>query len=252
MPLARAILLRPDGSGLVLANGLDYPTPPEFQPEPSATLVKKRDGSGNALLGAGSGKSLWRELPAMTVKRRMGETGGPLVLSEFERNEDIDLWIGALVTDKASILDAVESVYRLPPRMFGESGRALYESEVQRGEKVGMALIFACKTYRQMLEIKPQGYPEKEAAVRRYWNEVEQHSCLLLDHLRADEESAEAAEALDAWRNALWRAAHSALQACCSSETPRQMRAFALARRELNKERKQLEKKDSTQDHQAA
>ena len=75
MPIARAILLRPDGKGLLLANGLDYPSPPEFPAEPTASLVKKRDESGYVLVGAGK-RSLWRELPAIVVKRLADDGAG--------------------------------------------------------------------------------------------------------------------------------------------------------------------------------
>ena len=95
MPLSRAILLRPDGAGLLLANGLDYPTPPDFPPEPSASQVKKRDDTGWVLVGAGS-RALWRELPALVVRRKLGEAGGPLTLSEVSDEQSFDLWVGAL------------------------------------------------------------------------------------------------------------------------------------------------------------
>ena len=91
LPLARAILLRTDGKGLLLANGLNYPTPPEFPAEPSASLVRKRDESGYALVGAGS-KAIWRELPALAVKRLADDgTGGPLVLAELTDVAGLDM-----------------------------------------------------------------------------------------------------------------------------------------------------------------
>jgi CRISPR system Cascade subunit CasA len=235
MPLARAILLKPDGAGLVLANGLDYPTPPEFKPEPSATLIPKSDGKGHVLLGASSARALWRELPALAVKRRSDGAGGPLVLSQYEDDRDVDLWIGALVTDKASILDAVESVFHIPARMFSDGGQAIYADEVKQAVRVSQALGDACKSYRQFLELKPQEYPEKRVAERRYWTEAEQRAPLLLEHLRLPEGSEEAAKVLTEWRKALWKAAFSALEASCPSETARQQRAYALALRELQK-----------------
>ena len=168
MPLARAILLRPTGEGLLLANGLDYPTPPEFPAEPTASLVKKRDESGYVLVGAGD-RSLWRELPAIVVKRLADDgAGGPLVLSELDEDAPFDLWVGAMMTDKASIVDTVEGVYPVPARMLSDAGRRTYEGEVKESERVAYRLSNACKTYRQHLELKPQGYPEQALALRRY------------------------------------------------------------------------------------
>ena len=238
-PLARAILLRPDGKGLLLANGLDYPTPPEFPAEPSASLVKKRDESGYALVGAGN-KALWRELPAIVVKRLADDgAGGPLVLGELSDDAPLDLWVGALITDKASILDTVEGVYSVPARMLNEAGRRAYEDEVKESERVAWKLGEACKTYRQNMELKPQGYPEQAAALRRYWTHIEQRLPLLRAHLNAADGSDEAETTLGQWRSALWSAARDAFNSTCANDTPRQLRAHALALRSLQRSQQQ-------------
>lgn len=233
MPLSRAILLRPDGGGLLLSNGLDYPTPPEFPPEPSASQVKKRDGTGLVLVGAGS-RGLWRELPALVVQRKLGEGGGPLTLSEVRGNQSFDVWVGALITDKASILDTVEGIYSIPAKMRQVEGRKAYEAEVEYADqKVRYALSGAAKTYRQCLEIKPQGYPEEAVALRHYWSAVEQLLWMLNACIAAEDGSEDQATKRSAWRSALWRAARDAYYASCPFETPRQKRAFPLGLRSL-------------------
>jgi CRISPR system Cascade subunit CasA len=235
MPLARALWLRADGKGLVLANGLDYPTPPEFPTEPTASLVRKRDESGYVLVGAGN-RGLWRELPSVVVKRLADDgAGGPLVLGEIANGASLDLWVGALMTDKASILDTVEGVYAVPARMLNEVGRRAYEDEVKESEAVASKLSWACKTYRQHLELKPQGYPEQGAALRRYWTSVEQRLALLHNYLNAPDASEAGKLALSQWRMMLRNAARDAFNATCAHETPRQLRAHALALRSLQR-----------------
>jgi CRISPR system Cascade subunit CasA len=213
---------------MILANGFDYPTPPDFPPEPTATLVAKRDGSGHALVGAGS-RAIWRQLPALVVKRSAGNPGGPLVLLELEEPDGFDLWVGALVTDKASILDSVESVYSIPPRLLDDAGRVLYEEEIRECERVANALGEACKKFRQLLELKPQKYGEQAVALRYFWNAAEQKAPLLLVHLRAEDGSEDAARKLSAWRGSLWQAAREAFRFACPQATPRQQRAHAVA-----------------------
>ncbi len=237
MPLARAILLRPDGTGLLLANGLDYPSPPEFPAEPTASLVKKRDESGYVLVGAGN-RPLWRELPPIVVKRLAGDgVGGPLVLGELPDGASFDLWVGALMTDKASILDTVEGVYHVPARMLSDAGRRAYEGEVKESESVAYRLSDACKNYRQHLELKPQGYPEQALALRRYWTSIEQRLPLLHAYLNAPDGTEEAKSALAQWHSTLWKSARDAFTATCANETPRQLRAHALALRSLERHR---------------
>ena len=232
-PLSRAILLRPDGTGLLLSNGLDYPTPPDFPPEPSASQVKKRDETGLVLVGAGS-RALWRELPALVVRRKLGEGGGPLTISEVSDDQSFDLWVGALMTDKASILDTVEGVYSIPAKMLRDEGRKAYEAEVEYADqKVRYALSEATKTYRQCLELKPQGYPEQSVALRHYWNAVEQLLWMLNTCIAAEDGSEDQTAKRSAWRSALWKAARDAYYAACAFETPRQKRAFPLGLRSL-------------------
>ncbi len=233
MPLSRAILLRPNGTGLLLANGLDYPTPPDFEPEPSASQVTKRDGTGRVLVGAGS-RALWRELPALVVRRKLGEGGGPLTLSQLSDDQPLDLWVGALLTDKASILDTVEGVYSIPARMLRDEGRKTYEAEVEYADqKVRYALAEAAKNYRRCLELKPQGYPEQLVALRFYWNSVEQLLSLLRALITAEDGSSDQIAKRRAWRAGLWKAARDAYNAACASETSRQKRAYSLGLRSL-------------------
>ena len=235
MPLARAIVLRPDGKGLLLANGLDYPTPPEFPAEPTASIVKKGDDTGHVLVGAGN-KAIWRELPSLVVKRLADKgAGGPLVLGELNDDESLDLWVGALITDKASILDNVEGVYAIPARMLNDDGRRAYEKEIEASEQVESKLRNACEAYRQHLELKPQVYPERALAVRRYWTSIEQQLPLLRAYINVPDGTDEAKSALAKWRNGLWKAAYDALTTTCANETPRQLRAYSLARRDLQR-----------------
>jgi len=235
MPLARAILLRADGKSLLLANGLDYPTPPDFPAEPTASLVLKSDKSGHVLVGARLEKAIWRELPSIIVKRLADDPGGPLVLGELDDGASLDLWIGALITDKASIIDTVEGVYSIPARMLNDNGCRAFEAEVKESERIERNLRYACKDYRQHLELKPQAYPEQTAALRRYWTTVEQRLPLLYQHINAPDGSDEAKKLLNDWRNSLWDAARDAFTTTCANETPRQLRAYSLALSSLNR-----------------
>jgi len=237
VPLSRAILLNRDKKTMTLANGLRYPTFPDFSAEPSASVIVSK--KAQSLVSAGQ-KQIWRQLPALVVKRLANESGGPLTLSELTPENDIDLWVGALLaTTDEGILDTVEGVYPIPARMLNEPGRRAYEDEVKESEHVAWKLGDACKTYRQHLELKPQGYPEKEHAFRRYWTGIEQNLPLLHASLRAADGSEEQSDALARWRAALWSSARDAFDSACASETPRQRRGHALALRSLFKSKRQ-------------
>lgn len=225
MPLSRSILLNQDGSSMILANGLEYAYNPAT-PEPSASNVIKSDGTGYALVGAGN-RAIWRELPALLIKTRSQSGGGPLALANMSPDEEFQLWVGALQTDKASVLDTVESVFSIKPSLF--PGLPLYADEVKYANAtVSYSLSEATKKYRQMLEIKPQNYPEKEAAQRHYWTSVELLLPLLFSYVEADG-AVNRPELLQTWRRSLWQSARKAFVSSCANETPRQQRAYAIA-----------------------
>ena len=133
VPLSRAVRLHADGLEMILANGLDYPLFPMFR-EPAATVVQRKEGPG--ILGVSLGRSVWRQLSAITVKRRTDKDAlsGPLALTNLADGRGATLWIGALATDKAKIEDVVEAAYDVPAGMFRDAGRKLYEEGIALAE----------------------------------------------------------------------------------------------------------------------
>jgi len=241
VPLARAVLLRPDRRELLLANGLDYPSFPEFAAEPSATIVRRRDKEEHYPLGA-STKAIWRLLPALVVRRKAGLAGGALTLANLDDARPFDLWVGALVSDKASILDTTEGVLHVPPQMLTDVSRAEYEEEVEIAERKASTLGAAIVKWRELADGAWPGKVKSDpkaraklqaAAARHYWMAVERS----LSHLHAciDGEGEAREAARSAWRQTLRAAALAAYEMACSRATPRQMRAFALVRAQLTR-----------------
>lgn len=228
VPLSRAIHLDGDGCSIILANGFDYPIFPVFR-EAAATVVQRKDELG--LLPASTGRSLWRQLPAITVKRRAAAdpTAGPLALNHLSDDQEVTLWIGALVTDKAKIGDVVEASYALPPGMLSEFGRVAYENAVKHAEESESALIQAVKVHAAELKVVSPAY---DRARQHFWTRVEQQLPALFavardltppDRLPASE-----------WGNAVRAAARDAYEQSCPCQTPRQIQAFALGLRRLH------------------
>ncbi|MDR4519963.1 MAG: type I-E CRISPR-associated protein Cse1/CasA [Nitrosomonas sp.] len=241
VPLARLIRIV-DGSNMLLGDGLAYPAFESFPEEVSAIIVVSRDGTERKLLRADS-KAVWRELSALTVSRKQGKVGGALVLENVPENAAFDLWVGALLTNKATILDTAESVFHIPAKMRTDNGRAAYSGEVQWAENIAGKLGWAVETYRKesdggwegRLEMtKPQDrWKLKEklraATAHYYWTAVEKNRPMLVAHVEAIGTTAEAVEKTrEAWRKAVHGAARQAYALACGQETPRQIRAFAL------------------------
>lgn len=228
VPLARCIRLQPDGTMMILANGLDYPVFPAFR-EASATIIQRKDGFG--LLPASTGRSLWRQLGPITVRRKSAgdPIAGPLALMHDLRSTEVGVWVGALVTDKAKIEDVVEGFYRVPRSMLDGPGRVAYERGVQYAEASESALIQAVKQFSGELKL---GNPPYDRARQCFWTSVEQSLPALFDvarDLTTDEELPKSK-----WGQAVQCAALEAYRQACPCQTPRQIQAHALGLRRLS------------------
>ncbi len=248
VPLARAIRLQPDGTTMLLGNGLSYPAfgNPKypFPPEPSASIIVRKGKKGDdehAMLGIQPGKALWRQLHALSVQRHADSAGGCLALAHVDDTSDtgIDLIAGGLMRNQASIIDAVESVFHVPAPMLRTAGHDLYASEVQKAEELELkGLAHAMEHWRAALDggwstrLKLAGAKNREECVklraqasRDYWTSVERSLPLLLatlDALGTDE----APLRQQAWRRALRASALNAYSTACHGDGQRQLRAY--------------------------
>lgn len=226
VPLSRAIRLNPGGYDMILANGIDYPPYPTFR-ESSSTLVLRKDEPG--VLGVSLERSLWRQLSAITVKRRSDGICGPLPLRNLDGAETVTLWIGALSTDKAKIEDVVEAVYDIPAGMFEDGGRKLYEEGVDFANTWQQALSAGIKSYAGCLKLEPSPVGK---ARHYFWTAIEQHVPTLF-RLAADPESAGPVPD-SAWGQAVKTVALEAYQFACPHQTPRQIEACAIGLQQMH------------------
>jgi CRISPR system Cascade subunit CasA len=224
VPLSRAIRLEPEGRSLILANGIDYPLLPIYR-EPAATVVLRDEEP--AVIGVSLGRSIWRQLAAITVKRvaQKNPQSGPRALVNVPEDRRSALWIGALATDKAKIFDVVEAAYELAPILFEDEGRKCYESGVAHADAWSGALSEMVREYYHRLAVKP--VPHKQAQ-QYFWTAVEQHVPLLL---KAAENPATVGDwKATEWGKKLREAAEDAYEHACPAQTPRQIEAFAIGR----------------------
>lgn len=251
VPLTRAILLLPNRTEMLLANGLEYPSSGDkkmpFCREVSATEILNKEKTERILLGATLGKEIWRELSALVISREQDKVGGALSLANVRENEDFDLWVGALVADKANVLDTVESVLHVPANLRTDAGRAAYDGEVHWAENRANMLSWAVETYRKHIDGGWEGRVKTTKALRdklhatatrHYWTAVEKLGPLLMDYIVAigmpqqtleqiESATEKSQEAQVLWQKAVFRSAYDSYRLTCGQETPRQMRAFA-------------------------
>ena len=240
VPLHRSVWLSDDRASFLLSQqGWEYPRFEVYR-EPTATVVTNDKGE-ERLLWASLHRAVWRELHALTVLHRAKEAGsqagGPLVLLTHRDDgeaEDEEIWTGALVTDlKAKILETVESVFRVPARMFDATGRQQYESGVKYAQMRSKHLFIAVKAYGDAMMHEN---PPTDRASRHYWNDLDQQSTRLLELVRDTGlvEVRFGGASSDSWTRAVRAALQSAYDAVCPCQTPRQIEAYAAGLRALS------------------
>jgi hypothetical protein len=225
--LARAIRLFEDGRRIILGNGLDYPGYPQFR-EASVTLVYRKDGPG--ILSASLERNLWRQLSAISVRRKATKDAlcGPAALANLPDGIPVHLWLGALVTDKAKIEDVVEGLYYVPAGMFNDLGRQAFEAGVAFAEGWETGLVCSVRSWAETLKLQPAPL---DKARRHFWTIIEQHVPILL--ALSNTPAVAADFAATAWGKAARVAAEEAFEFACPRQNPRQIEAFAKGRQQL-------------------
>jgi CRISPR system Cascade subunit CasA len=241
VPIARALRLNDDAVTMLKANGLKYPPYDQWR-EPACTIVvrQRRGQSERAVLGASLDRAMWRELHALTVRRVSRDTnGGPVALQNVPDNEPFDIWVGALVAaGNGKLEDVVEAVFGVPANMLTKSGQGNYENGVGHAQELANRLSRTILFYRKELgddltrrESRDQANKVKNKAAAQYWTDIERDVQRLLEVV-ADPTSLTDNNGWPQtiWGKACWNAAMRAFDVACPLNTPRQLRAYALAR----------------------
>ncbi len=228
VPLSRAIRLKQGGNAVILANGLDYAIYPIYR-EATATVRKVKEEL--KLLPASTGRSVWRQLSAIAIKRRADgdPVCGPVALNHDFSSASTVLWVGALVTSgNGKIEDVVESVYSLPAEMFSDFGRAAYERGVSFANEWEFALKNALKEFAATLKVVSPAYDQ---ATQFFWTRLEQHLSDLFELARNIDLVADLPACR--WGQAVKAAAQDSYEQSCARQTPRQIEAYARGLRKL-------------------
>jgi hypothetical protein len=248
VPRHRNVSLTNDRTGFYLAKeSLSYPLFDGVL-EPTATVYLRKKGTNQerALLPARLDRSIWRDLHlicALRVAEDAAKGAAPLVLqSHADYFDDAAhpaavIWTGALVTDKAKILDAVESTFTVPIGLLHSiTIQRNYENGVIFAESMSKRLYGAVKTYAS--EMKHECAPV-DTAQRQYWHALDRDSHLLLELVGGPESVKDhefgkgRGNDTDLWTRCIRRALHRAYEATCPRQTPRQYKAHAAGLRVL-------------------
>lgn len=240
VPVTRAVWIDKEASTVILGEALIYPSFDEIFADPSTTIIAKEDK--RMILRANPAQAIWRQLDAIATLRRAGELGGPLALRNALDGDCFDLWAGGLATHPmriASIVDAVESVYRVPTALIQDAGHRIYADGVNYAKRLAGSLARAIASYRRKLkdeidrgEGRKRGLTLKAKASLHYWTAAENLVSELFHLVTTPPPVLDARYqyAETPWGKALFSAALEAYDLACPHTTPRQMQAYVLGR----------------------
>ena len=244
IPLSRAVHLEPNGLGVLMSNGLEYPAWDGDPAEASATVIVK-DKKERGVFAARLDRAIWRDLPSLAAKHRSDGSRGALAWQRFPEDRPCDFWVGALVTDgKAKVLNTVESVFALPANASSDDFLNFYGGGVEFAQRWATAIEKGLSAYRLALgddigRVRKRASLMKHRAASHFWTAVEAAVRDVLIPLAAnppDELKCAGPFYLDyrrresRWGPLVRRAAEDAFALACPQSSARQAAAYGAGR----------------------
>lgn len=230
VPLSRAIQMEAAQSKMTLVNGLSYPKLPAGR-EPMLTVVLKGTGANQKIgyVNLNLSRHIWRELGSLLSLRADAFEGGAMALrnlvGHFSEDELVDIWTGGLVADKGKILDTTEWNFTLPVSLLGEAPLKKYSDGVAVANDGEFTLKKATQSYAKAMKAESGGFSRR--ATNHYWSTLDSNYQELVE-IASDQD-----RDLDGWRKLLYRTLCTAFDLACPHETPRQIQAYAQAKKLL-------------------
>lgn len=196
--------------------------------EPYCTLKLSKDNR-HYYMPVNPSKHIWRELGSVLALQKAHENFSAMNLSNalHAGKKVIDVWCGGLAkgATAAKIFDMAEWNFSVPANLLEENSIGKYVKGVDVAQAAEFGLKYAVGKYVEALGLDGGGYVRW--AVAHYWAALDGSYQVLVD-IASDQQ-----RDLDDWRSILRTAMFDAFDHACPHETPRQIQAYAQARKLL-------------------
>ena len=247
VPLSRIIKLSPNNIGMILGEGIVYPTlnpdddkkktikRPFGWREPMAT-VKANGDNPPSYVSSDKSRMPWRELVSLLNIHGPISVSSAMALRHRDSlpdDKEFVLWIGGLCTNQAKDVDTVEWRSRLSTDLLAEPKQKRYQDAISYADRQCLALYFACKSFALTVKTpdatksikkskeKELVDPVFKPAEQIYWDILAQPTNQrLVQNVGSD-------TYMDDWKKATRKAAKEAYRRACPAVTARQMEAYA-------------------------
>ena len=247
VPVSRTIRVTSNLESCVLARGLDYSPYNDSELlyyEQSMSLILGADNT-RKIVGADLARAIWRSLPAMLRRFSKSNSLRPPIFENEQLEDGFSIWVGAMVCDKAKILDSVSDIFaENSADVLSDSYQADMTKLVQCAEWGNQILRKAFQSYLAKSNKVQSGTTGNQDQVSQLLNKVSQ---LYWDHMLemkpyliciagqcsqaiSEEQMAEAAKP---WAHRVELAAGVAFESCAARSTARELCAWVESRRTL-------------------
>lgn len=226
VPFSRNIHLSENSNNITLVDGLKYPILDIIR-EPMAT-VRLNNKNENTYVPVSLNRHPWRELVSILNMPFSGnKTGGFLALENLNcaKIEQVDLWTGGLVADKAKLIDTAEWIFSLPLSAIGDSMLSNYEKGVELAKKAESTIYSSTKSYSSDLNTDNKF---SSTAKTFFWSILDTKYEILMNA-----SSSATKDDFMEWYKTILSAMKAAYDKTCPRITPRQIQAYAVGKNKL-------------------
>lgn len=235
VPVSRAVKIQPNLKSCLLAQGLQYVVTSGAGAvcwEGTMTICRTEKKKGEVqlkVMGAAITRDLWRNLSAILLER-MNDNDKPALFNNNNLPQVFNLWLGALVADKAKLLGTMEENFiQLPRTVMQTAVLNKMQKMLDVAERGRNALAFAMGSYLMAMEIKDSG--ERAKASSLFWSHM---LCMKGEYVSLAMRSVGGDEAaLRSWMSHICSSARSAFNAIVPHHTTRQLQAWVTASQKL-------------------
>ena len=245
LPFSRIVKMTTHNSGVIMGEGIVYPTlnPDKKDPgkrpygwrDPMATVMPNGDELP-VYVSANPTRMPWRDLASLLNVQGSRGVSSALMLRHrgyLPDEKEFVLWVGGLSTDQAKDLDVVEWMSRLSTDLLEAPNNQQYQTAINYADHQCGALYSACKSYALMAKTPDATKPIKknkenelvapvfQPAERIYWDTLAQPTNQwIVQNVKSE-------TYWDDWKKATREAAVEAYRRACPAMNARQMEAFA-------------------------
>lgn len=228
VPLSRCIRINDDRTVIIMGKCFEFPVYDQngnvVWYELSTRRATTKKGIKTLISGSVE-RAVWRSLPALLMAGN--DNGVSCIYENEELPEQFDLWVGALVLDKAKVLDEIESsfLHFEKSRLVSQTYAKQLADALEQATKWEGLLVSRVDKYCEFSGCEDIASQKKGKAKEIYWGKLGNRQDLFLQTAQTGDDALSETSKKE-WENLIQHSCQEAYDAVCPHETERQLEAW--------------------------